>query len=66
MWPESTYVLEGRMLSQPAVWWRDQAAELEAAVEASFDVEEIRLLNAYRRVVDAVAVWRQTYSEVTG
>ena len=65
MWPESTYLIEGRMLSQPAFWWRTQAAELEAAAEASFDVEEIRLLNAYRHVVEAIAVWRQTHAEVT-
>ena len=65
MWPESTYIIEGRMLSQPAVWWRDQAVELERAAEASFNVEEIRLLNAYRHVVEAIAVCRQTHAEVT-
>jgi len=65
MWPESAYQIEGVMLRRSAVQWRDQVGELERAVEASFDVEEIRLLNAYRQVVEAIAVWRQTHAEVT-
>ena len=25
MWPESTYLIEGRMLTHPAVWWQTYA-----------------------------------------
>ena len=65
MWPDSAYQIEGAMLRRSALEWRDQAVELERAAEASFDVEEIRLLNAYRHVVEAIAVCRQTHAEVT-
>lgn len=57
--------LLGVAQTRSAVGWLDCARLLEEFAEQCIDVEEIRLANAERRLVEAAAAYRKVHAEVT-